>query len=96
MPKIYNLVKRILEEKVAARSNDKHLIWIVMTYKAGKTGSPTIDLRDFLNCIPFESITRARRKVQENHPELKANRPTQDARVKKQKTKGTFVYREEL
>ena len=90
--KLYDLVKKILEKQPRARSSDKHLIWMVMTYKAGKTGSFHISLQDFLNCQSFESITRARRKVQENHPELKASSVVEKARKVKEQTKGMFVY----
>jgi len=93
--KTYDLVKKILEEKVACRSSDKHLIWVYMTHKAGKDGAPMISMPDFLNCSPFESITRARRKVQELHPELKSSTVVNDYRKKKQNTKGTFIYRED-
>ena len=76
----YNLVKKILEEKVACRNSDKHLIWTFMTYKSGKSGAPVISLVDFLNCTPFESITRARRAVQKSHPELRACKKVQEFR----------------
>jgi len=88
----YDTVKKILEEKVACRNSDKHLIWTYMTYKANKVGSPIIDLRDFLNCTPFESITRARRKVQEIHPELRANDIVKEARAEKAKNPQGWLY----
>ena len=67
-----------------------------MTYKAGKSGSMIIDLRDFLNCTSFESITRARRKIQELHPELRSpSSKVNKYRKERQLTKGTFVFRED-
>jgi len=88
----YNLVKQILEEKVACRNSDKHLIWTFMTYKSGKSGSPVISLVDFLNCIPFESITRARRAVQQHHPELQATEPVRKGRAKKASNPNGWLY----
>ena len=94
--KLYDLIERILIEKPRTRSSDKHLIWTVMTYKAGKTGTGVILIQDFLNCPAFESITRVRRKVVENHPELKAPSVVEKARRLKEKTKSMFVYHEEV
>lgn len=90
--KVYDTVKRILEAKVACRNSDKHLIWTYMTYKANKSGSPTIDLSDFLNCTPFESITRARRAVQKAHPELQAVTKVQKARAEKAENPKLWLY----
>lgn len=88
----YEIVKRILQEKPACRSSDKHLIWTYMTYKARKVGSMVITIQDFLNCTPFESITRARRSVQEHHPELQATGQVRKARAIKASNPKGWLY----
>ena len=108
--KIYDLVKNILEENEMARNSDRILIWeaykklrLVDTmdcevYGSNETKAEEIICRHtFVNSkIPsMESITRARRKIQELHPELEAtNNAVRTRRRQKQKSKGTFIFRE--
>lgn len=98
--KLYDLVKELLEKHPQLRSSDKRLIWAVWHRKSlvvGNTEEPRISkimFMDYMNAPQSESITRARRKVQENHPELAATAEVQHERDKKELTKGTFVYRE--
>lgn len=100
--KLYDRVKKILEKYPNTRNSDKELMWAVWWEKQliqTEAGKPVAVSRimymDFLNAPMPESITRARRKVQELHPELA---PTRDAvkraRKVKEETKGTFVFRE--
>ncbi len=100
---IYDLVKKILTEIKETRDSDKLLIWEVWTREGktkGNSGSfwdnPTITKSSFLEAATPESITRARRKVQEDCPELQATTTVQQARDAKEEEKGTFVYREEV
>ncbi len=46
------------------------------------------------SCPTPESITRARRKVQELYPDLQASKAVREARQEKEKSKGTWVFRE--
>lgn len=69
------VVKEILEEDEKARNDDKYLICRYLD----KKGLPT-DLKELNSPVSFETITRARRKIQESCPHL---RPTE--RVRKQR-----------
>lgn len=101
--KIYDLVKNILENSEQTRNSDKLLIWEVYK-KIGIVkdvewfGDREAIIRDnFLSArIPAtETITRARRKIQELHPELQATNSTvKSRRGQKQLSKGTFIFRE--
>src|ERR1700689_4937868 len=93
--KMYDLVRELLEEKPIRRDNDKLLIWSVL-YKLGFANTHNITFQDFLNrdFPAFESITRARRKVQQNHPELRASEYVQKLRKIKESKKGFYVYHE--
>lgn len=95
--KVYDLVWRILEEHEEARSSDKELIWIVWQ-ELGLTfnNNSCIDLLEFGRSPSLESITRARRKVQELHPELAAVKNVEKLRNKKEATRGTFIFREKV
>lgn len=53
-------------------------------------------MEDFLSTTISESITRARRKVQEEHPELAASPVVEAMRKEKEEEKGTHVYREKV
>lgn len=100
--KLYDTVKMILVKYPYTRNSDKRLIWFVWSYKQAiqhYVKEPRISrilFMDYMNMPSSESITRARRKVQENHPELRSTKPVQDLKDAKELTKGTFVFREEL
>jgi len=101
--KLYDVVKTLLENVPELRNSDKKLLWSVYIKKGlvqvSATNNPMlskITLMDYLNAPSAESVTRARRKVQENHPELQATSSVVNQRRKKQATKGTFIYREQL
>ena len=76
-----NIKKTVLEiliNEPLARSNDKYLIYRVLV----TMGLPT-DLQDLINTrISFESITRSRRKWQQEIPELNGNETSQILREK--------------
>lgn len=92
--KIYDIVLKLLIDRLELRSSDRKLLWAVWEYQ-GIAGS-TITKQQFLDTtISAESITRARRKAQELHPELEANDVVKNARVVKQQSKGTWIFREE-
>lgn len=94
---IYDLVKNLLEDYPKLRNSDKKLIWTVW-YRMGFNNGEVMTKEQFISpdLPPIESITRARRKVVENHPELEADDPVEKARRKKAEEKGTFIYREKV
>lgn len=93
--KIYDRVKYILEKFPQTRDSDKVLLWWVWQ-DANFADAYTITKAAFFSAPSAESITRARRKVQEEFPHLQATKQVQEARKQKEATKGTFAYREEL
>lgn len=94
--KIYDLVKDTLENRPITRNSDKQLIWAIYSRMGlANWSDDTITKYSFLKAPSEESITRARRKIQERHPELRANESVSRRRVTKAQTKGTFIYREE-
>lgn len=93
--KIYDLSKSILEKYPITRSDDNKLIWVVLG-ELGYIHDGAIAKEDFLNCPSFESITRARRKIQELHPELAPNDFVKSARKHIEDQKGTHIFREEV
>lgn len=105
MVRIYDIVKKILENIPATRNSDKLLVTEVLRYGGYIKNveyfgdKEAILLSDILrgNMPSFETITRARRKVQELHPELEStSNAVRSARSQKQDTKGTFIYRETI
>lgn len=93
--KLYDKVKEILESNPETRDSDNKLIWEVWRY-LDLTNGDMIDKWDFMKAPASESITRARRKIQELHPHLRATKVVQEARKEKQEEKGTFIFREQL
>jgi len=93
MPKknIYDIVLRILQESTSCRDSDKKLIWNVL-HIMGYVGEGGLDLAEFMRSPSFESITRARRKVQELHPELRSSKEVQKAKDLKQSEAGNFIF----
>ena len=91
--KTYDIVHKLLEDKPELRSSDRKLLWAVWEWQglAGKS----MTRADFLEGVSAESVTRARRKVQELHPELAATQAVKRFRDIKRKQKGTYVFREE-
>jgi len=96
--KLYDIVKDLLVTYPELRNSDRKLLWAVWWKKGlviGDEPERSFIKRDsFYSAPPSESVTRARRKVQENHPELMASKAVQEARDKKESTKGMFAYHE--
>ena len=94
---LYDLVKDILVKCEPARNSDKRLIWEVLdrkgfisrVYNEGVL-TPCITLRSWKNCPTLESITRARRKVQQHHPELCAS---ESVKKKREELTTEMVYK---
>lgn len=57
------------------RSSDKLLLWKIVA-----RDKESITYQDFLNAPAMESVTRARRKIQEQHPELRAVKEVEEQR----------------
>lgn len=85
---LYDLVKDILEKEPYARNSDKGLIWEVLD-RRGLLEDGCLTWGRFKSSPTFESITRARRKVQECHPELQANESVR--KVRKQMSEGNPI-----
>lgn len=92
--KIYDLVKQILEASELARNNDKFLMWMIWD-KEGVLLGNTLTAEGFKRGTSPESITRARRKVQELHPELQAAGGVWERRQAIRRQKGTHIFREQ-
>ena len=89
--KLYDKVKDLLEGYPHLRSNDKILVWVIWN------GDETLlTLSKYSQAPSSESITRARRKVQENHPHLKANKTVKAYRDDLARQKGTISIGERL
>lgn len=77
---ISSIVEKILREDELARKDDCYLILEVIRkiypYEVGKTFSQVM-FGAKRKGISFESITRARRKVQKKYPELKDEETTE-------------------
>lgn len=95
--KITNLVKEILEENIQARNSDTYL-YLQVIYKVGLLKGINMNemsVTDFLmkrsslNFPNYETVSRARRKLQAEHPEL-----TSSKEVKAQKLINERVYRD--
>lgn len=95
--KIYDLVKQILEDTPKTRESDK-LLMLYVWYKQGVINGGMIDGRRFMSeATTPESITRARRKVQELHPSLRStNTAVNQARDAKQAMAGNHVFHEKV
>ena len=92
---LYEVIERLLSDDIELRNNDKKLIWKVWEYE-GHVNSGILTQYDFVKCSTPETITRCRRKVQENNKSLQATSSVRIERSKKAMKKGNFVYREEI
>lgn len=97
--KLYDLVKQGLQDYPELRDNDKKLQWYIW-WKCGfvkQTQWGTIISREMFYMAPNgDSITRASRKVREDHPELDSSKEVKAFKDKKEATKGMFIYHEKL
>lgn len=93
--KLYDLAKSILEKYPPTRNDDNKLIWVILG-ELGYISNGSISKKDFINAPSFESITRARRKIQELNPELDSNEFVKKAREDIANQKGTHIYRNKI
>jgi hypothetical protein len=92
----YDLVKMILENNPKTRSSDNELLWdyaCAISNDLLYTNTNLFPKKDFME-IPFETVTRCRRKIQELHPELRANPVVKAWRNELSSEKGTHIYRQ--
>lgn len=102
--KILEAVRHILETRPETRNSDKLLIWEVlrqvgMVKTIDHFGPRQAILKETFvssNLIPFESITRARRKIQEKEELQATSKEVRTTRGQRAETKGTFVFEEEV
>lgn len=93
--KTFDLVKSILEEHPSARENDYALI----RFAAKRFGFDGLTFDDAVsswafNKLPsFESLTRARRKVQELYPELRSEERIAEMRAEREREYREFYGR---
>ena len=96
-----NLVKEVLEENKRARNSDTYL-YLQVIYKVGllkEIDVNAMSVTDFLskrNELGFpcyETVSRARRKVQEEHPELAACDDVEAQRVLKERVFRDYAKR---
>ena len=93
--KLHDYIKKLLEDNPKFRDSDKKLQWAVwqdLGYVSG--GVMYFDM--FLKATSTETIRRTRQKVQENNPWLRSSQTVEEAKIEKQYTKGTFIYRGQI
>ena len=88
---LYNEVKAIMTEKPATRDYDE---WLMVAVYEGRGVPPTAPFASTIirkDLPSFESITRMRRKVQENCPELRPSEWASKKRTRRQKDLFDFL-----
>lgn len=91
--KIYDVVKDILENDIEARSSDKRLLWLFWK-RAGIIKGLYLGYEEFKGGIPAETITRARRMVQNDHPRLQATEVVKRGRHQKASKAPKLIFDE--
>lgn len=101
MSKLYDKIKTLLKMYPDFRDSDKKLFWDICKRKGLIQSTYVMDnvteritKQDFMYAPAFESVSRARRKVQENHPELRSSKEVQKNKDIKESKKGFFSYHE--
>ena len=77
-------VKAILTQSKTARADDHYLYYLAVGHYTDNEFVFAFIHHKQLHLPTFESVSRARRKVQEKHPELRADRGTEQARLNKE------------
>lgn len=72
--KLQDLIKKLLERYPDLRDSDKKLLWAVWHSRGYINDFNMIDRDSFYKAPTPESITRARRKIQENFQHLRASK----------------------
>lgn len=92
--KLYDVVKKLLEDYPSLRDSDRLLIWNVWG-TLGYLSGDGISRTNFMRAPHTESVRRIRQKIMEQYPQLKSSPNVQKIKQEKQRTKGTWVYRED-
>ncbi len=92
--KLYDQVYELLKNYPELRNSDKKLTWSIWRRELKLEPSQPIEYRKYLEATSFETISRARRKVQEAHPELGPSAVIAKSRESKKKSKGAFIFTE--
>ena len=95
MTKLYDRIKYLLELSPLFRNSDEELQWKIWI-DTGSVVNGVMTKSGFLKAVNPESIRRTRQKVQEAHPELKADPGVLALREEKEKSGGNFAYQETL
>lgn len=95
MIKLYDRLKHLLELSPLYRNSDDELQWQIWT-DTGTVVDGVINKERFLTAINPETIRRTRQKIQEEHPELKADPSVLARREEIEKTGGNFVFQQTL
>lgn len=99
--KISHIVREVLTEIPDTRNSDSYL-YLKVLERVAQTQETPIDLKEltvdyFLSNVKqlhfpyFETVSRARRKVQEEHPELRAKPEIEETRAKKEEQFKAFA-----
>ena len=87
---IENDVRNILEKDIRARKDDMYLYYVYCTKYGVLNEKAFVQLfynkgfRKEYNVPVFESVSRARRKIQQEYEYLRPDQQTQDARINKE------------
>lgn len=85
--KTHELVKQALIKFPSTRNSDKVLAWIVWKEMGLVSKALTISMENFLKAPSLETISRTRRKIQENNPHLDLTVPVTRQSVTKREQK---------
>lgn len=101
MIKLYDKIRKLLEENEEYRNSDRKLIWRIWDDEGRLTHSwegekEVMTKYDFMKCTSPETVRRTRQKVQSDHPELQSSKKILEAKKNIEKTKGVFVYHEKF
>lgn len=80
--KLYDVIKKLLEKYPELRDSDRKLLWAVWHQKGLINDFNMIDRDSFYKAPSSESITRARRKVQEEFSHLRASNYVEQERAR--------------
>ncbi len=90
--KTYLLIKSLLTKYPETRNSDKLLQWKIWDAQ-GALVNNCLTYNNWMHKAKLsETIRRTRQKIQERHPELRADKETEAKREAKEATKGTWIF----
>lgn len=95
--KLYDKIKSLLTHNPLLRDSDKRLQWSVWQMQ-GYVSNNVLTYDSFMTgkLINPETIRRTRQMVQADNKNLQSSEGIQVLRNKRRKSKGTYVFREQL